>query len=95
MCNITRKLLYLANCPLDGEPGCAQGPGNEATTELLERVNKSGKAFLVHTELSGRYVARMAIGGSLTQERHVRAAWQLISQCATEVLAARAQRKGI
>ncbi|CAL8468823.1 g8364 [Coccomyxa elongata] len=72
-----------------------RGPGNEATTELLERVNKSGKAFLVHTELSGRYVARMAIGGSLTQERHVRAAWQLISQCATEVLAARAQRKGI
>ncbi|KAK9915210.1 hypothetical protein WJX75_006221 [Coccomyxa subellipsoidea] len=68
-----------------------RGAGNEATQELLERVNKSGRAFLVHTELSGRFVARMAIGGSLTQERHVRGAWQLISECTTEVLAARSK----
>lgn len=68
--------------------GGVQGPGNEATAELLERVNASGKAFLVHTELSGRFVARMAIGGSQTQERHIRATWQLISDCATQVLAA-------
>lgn len=78
----------------------AQGPNNdatnEATAELLERINKSGRAFLVHTELSGRFVARMAIGGSLTQERHVRATWQLISECTTEVLAARAKfHKGV
>lgn len=54
-------------------------------------MNKSGRAFLVHTELSGRFVARMAIGGSLTQECHVRGAWQLISECTTEVLAARSK----
>lgn len=54
--------------------------GDDATKRLLERVNASGKAYLTHTVLPGvGYTIRMAIGASTTQERHVRAAWDLIS----------------
>jgi aromatic-L-amino-acid decarboxylase len=57
---------------------------DQRTRLLLERVNATGKAFLTHTTLrdregNDRYVIRMAIGGTLTREEHVRAAWELIS----------------
>jgi len=42
---------------------------NEDTSALIETVNKSGKAFLITTDLSGRTVARIACGGFLTQAR--------------------------
>lgn len=69
----------------------AQGPSGKETQALVDAVNHSGKAFMITTELSGRTVARFAIGGAQTQERHVRAAWQLISELADEVLAAAKQ----
>jgi hypothetical protein len=64
----------------------AQGASNEDAAALLARVNDSGKAFLVDTELSGQRVLRFAVGGAQTQERHVRAAWKLLQEAATAVL---------
>lgn len=58
------------------------GDSNEASAALLEAVNASGKAFLVHTTLGGRHVLRFAIGGMQTQWRHVRDTWRLIQQTA-------------
>ncbi len=46
--------------------------------ELLERLNEMGKVFLTQTTLKGKYVIRMAIGARMTEERHVREAWDLI-----------------
>lgn len=68
--------------PLSGETPQATDARNR---ELLERVNASGQMFLSHTVLPAvegapaRYVLRMAIGASTTQERHVRAAWELLA----------------
>ena len=64
-----------------------QGQSGKETAALVDAVNKSGKAFMITTELSGHCVARFAIGGAQTQERHIRAAWQLILHLADRVLA--------
>ena len=37
---------------------------------MLEAINSSGKAFIIHTELGGRFTMRLAIGGTHTQVTH-------------------------
>ena len=56
-----------------------QRADDAANQQLLERLNASGELYLTHTRVNGRYALRMAIGGPLTQARHVQAAWQRIS----------------
>lgn len=61
--------------------------GDRETRRLLEQVNASGAAFLSHTTLpdetgTDRYVIRVAIGGVLTQERHVRSLWHVFEDFA-------------
>ena len=46
---------------------------------LLERVNTGGTVFLTHARVAGRYAIRLAIGGAITERRHVMAAWQTIA----------------
>ncbi len=53
--------------------------GDDATRELLARINASGRLYMTHTVLPGvGYTMRMAIGAATTQEEHVRAAWEFI-----------------
>jgi aromatic-L-amino-acid/L-tryptophan decarboxylase len=47
---------------------------------LLERVNASGEVFLSHTRVRGRYAIRLAVGNLRTEERHVRRAWELLTE---------------
>jgi len=49
---------------------------------ILERVNASGRAYLSHTKLNGRYVLRLAIGNMRTELRHVSDAWRLLREAA-------------
>ncbi len=49
---------------------------------LLEAVNGSGKAFLSHTVLNGRFVLRLAIGNIATQWEDLEETWNLIRQSA-------------
>lgn len=51
---------------------------------ILERVNASGRVFLSHTKLRGRYVLRIAIGNLRTEQRHVDDAWALLQDAALE-----------
>ncbi len=44
------------------------------------------KFFLSHTDLRGKYVLRMAIGARMTDERHVREAWELMQEKSSELL---------
>lgn len=57
--------------------------GNEGqltvlNTKFEEELSKTGKIFLSHTSLRGKYVLRLAIGARMTVERNVREAWELM-----------------
>jgi aromatic-L-amino-acid decarboxylase len=52
-----------------------------------EELNRIGSVFLTHTSLRGKYVLRLAIGARLTEERHVKQAWDLMVQTARGLMA--------
>ena len=49
---------------------------------LLEAVNSTGKAFLSHTVLNGKFVLRLAIGNMGTQWEDIQETWNLVRQAA-------------
>jgi aromatic-L-amino-acid decarboxylase len=56
-----------------------EGLGGEAldghTLAWVERINASGAAYLTPALLDGRWMARVSIGGLLTERSHVEALW--------------------
>src|SRR3546814_9619634 len=54
--------------------------GDEPTEALLAALNGTGRVFLTHTRLDGRFVIRVAIGAQATEARHVDGLWELIEQ---------------
>ncbi|MEJ2105088.1 MAG: amino acid decarboxylase, partial [Ignavibacteriaceae bacterium] len=59
---------------------------NKLNENLMNRINETGKLFLTHTKLNGKFVIRLVISGIRTEERHVEAAKQLIQQKLDESL---------
>jgi aromatic-L-amino-acid/L-tryptophan decarboxylase len=51
---------------------------------LLDRINASGRAFLSHTLLNGRFALRLAIGNFATTWEDLEEVWELIKQTAAE-----------
>jgi aromatic-L-amino-acid decarboxylase len=58
--------------------------GDEFNRQLLQRLNQSGKIFLTHTVLNGRFALRFCVGQTHTEAEHVRRAWALIQEMAAE-----------
>lgn len=54
--------------------------------KLLEWVNSTGRVYMTHTKAGGVYLLRFAVGGTLTEESHVVAAWKLIKEGADALL---------
>jgi len=63
--------------------------GDDFNRRLLERVNQTGRVYLSHTVLRGRYTLRLCVGQTHTEAEHVREAWELLQSAAAD-LAARA-----
>jgi len=66
--------------------GMTEEDAEEVNRELMERLNRTGKAYLAHTVVGDRFVLRFAVGSSLQEERHVRSAWELINKTTTEIM---------
>src|ERR671936_205956 len=49
---------------------------------IIERVNATGRAFVSHTDLGGRYAIRVAIGNAATSAEHVDGVWELMREAA-------------
>ncbi len=61
--------------------------GDEFNRMLLDRLNESGRLFLTHTTLDDRFVLRLCVAQTRTEERHVEEAWRLIRETARELAA--------
>ncbi len=58
---------------------------NALNTELMDRLNGTGKIYLTHTKLNGRTTLRIVIGQTTVERRHVAAGWDLIRQTARQL----------
>ncbi|MBA2529101.1 MAG: aspartate aminotransferase family protein [Euzebyales bacterium] len=58
--------------------------GDEVSQAAMEAVNASGRAYLTHTRLGGRYTVRVAIGGAQTRREHVEGVWELLRAAARD-----------
>ncbi|XP_054800292.1 tyrosine decarboxylase 2 isoform X1 [Prosopis cineraria] len=64
----------------------SEDDGNKLNRDLLDSVNSTGKIFITHTVLSGKFVLRFAVGAPLTEAKHVTAAWQILQDKASSLL---------
>ncbi len=59
---------------------------NKLNEELNHRLNDSGKIYLTHTVLRGKYTLRMVTGQTNVTPDHVERAWKLIMNTAREMI---------
>ena len=59
---------------------------NHVNRDLLAAVNASGRAFMTHFVVDGKFVIRLAVGGASTELQHVMEVWDLLQAIAAEVL---------
>jgi aromatic-L-amino-acid decarboxylase len=65
--------------------GMSEEKLNEFNKNLMDEINNSGKLFLSHTKLNGKFTIRITIGGIRTEEKHVINAWNLIQEKFTQL----------
>lgn len=51
---------------------------NNLNIQLEQSLNNSGKLYITHTKLSGKYTLRLVIAQTYVEERHVKEAWEFI-----------------
>jgi aromatic-L-amino-acid decarboxylase len=54
-------------------------------SQIVESVNRSGRAYLNQTKLRGRTAIRLGLGNVLTTEKHLRDGWELIQETARSI----------
>jgi len=54
-------------------------------SDIVERINASGRAYLTQTKLGGRTVMRIGLGNVLTTEEHLRKGWEIVQETASNL----------
>ena len=58
---------------------------DQLNSDIVERINASGRAYLTQTKLCGRTVMRIGLGNVLTTEEHLRKGWEIIQETASDL----------
>ena len=58
---------------------------NAANERLLNLINESGQAFLIHSKVEDQLFLRLALGGFGQGPEHVERVWRLIRECAAQL----------
>ncbi|MBI5730569.1 MAG: amino acid decarboxylase [Ignavibacteriales bacterium] len=53
---------------------------NDLNEKLLNAVNATGKVFITHTKLNGKFTIRLCVSGLRTEEKHVELAWNVLQE---------------
>jgi aromatic-L-amino-acid/L-tryptophan decarboxylase len=68
------------------EPAGLEGDALDRHTQgWVERVNRSGAAYLTPAVLDGRWMARVSIGSIATEREHVAAVWEVMQREAARI----------
>lgn len=52
---------------------------NELNENILQSLNNSGKVYLSHTKVHGKYAIRVVLGQTYLEERHVKELWEFLN----------------
>jgi aromatic-L-amino-acid decarboxylase len=66
-------------------PATTEDKIDQLNSEIVEKINASGRAYLTKTKLCDRTVMRIGLGNVLTKEEHLRRAWEMIRETANEL----------
>jgi aromatic-L-amino-acid decarboxylase len=58
---------------------------DQLNSDIVERINASGRAYLTQTKLCGRTVMRIGHGNVLTTEEHLHKGWKFIQDKAVDL----------
>jgi len=75
-------------CPVPLQTVCVRHEPDGLTDDALdrhtlawvERINRSGEAYLTPALLDGRWMARVSIGSLATERTHVEALWTIMQR---------------
>jgi aromatic-L-amino-acid decarboxylase len=55
---------------------------NELNQRILRKVNDSGKIYMTHTKIRGKFTIRLIAGQTYVEKKHLELAWDLLQQAA-------------
>ena len=67
---------------VDVGPGSTEDKIDQLNSDIVKKINASGRVYLTQTKLRGRTVMRIGLGNVLTTEEHLRKAWEMIRKTA-------------
>jgi len=81
----TKNFEILAPSPLatvcfrlKPETGLSEDVLNQLNAQFIEAINQTGKIFISHTKLNGKFTLRFVVGQTNTEYHHIENAWQII-----------------
>lgn len=67
-------------------PQLSEAQREQINPQILRQINASGRFFITHTRLQGRYTLRLVAGQRNTERAHVRAIWAELQSIGAELL---------